>query len=135
MTDDEVASAVIEIVSKRAKRPVARTDRMLQDLGFDSLEQVELIFDLEHIVPAAVSICNLFGAKSVGDIIEWLQFAVRYPEKLAEKQARERKAAEQERIRWGYEHERFLIIRAVIRTIAVIAGIFSLIYLASRGWR
>lgn len=80
MSDAELECKVIEIVAKQfavAKEKVSRTTRFQDDLAADSLDQVELVMELEDGLDIQIPDQALEKIKTVGDVIEYAQKAAK----------------------------------------------------------
>lgn len=69
----EVEKEVIELIAKISKTPtdeIAPTDRLTKDLGFDSLDVVELTMDCEQKFQIAVPEWESIRVYTVNDVIE-----------------------------------------------------------------
>lgn len=74
MSQAEIECKIIEIISKQlgvAKDKVTRTSRLQDDLGADSLDQVELVMDLEDGLDIQIPDEALAKFTTVGDVIEY----------------------------------------------------------------
>ena len=65
---DKVISAVASV--KHAPRARISLESSLQDLGFDSLDKVTLLFELEKQLQLSIPDEELRSIQSVGDVIE-----------------------------------------------------------------
>ncbi len=68
----EIANQILYIVSERANIPAEEItkEKNLKDLGFDSLDSVELIMEIEDRVWVKFSEKEMEEFNTVGDIIE-----------------------------------------------------------------
>ena len=76
--DSELEAKVIEIVAKQfatSKDKVTRATRFQDDLAADSLDQVELVMELEDGLDIQIPDEALDKIKTVGDIIEYAEKA------------------------------------------------------------
>lgn len=78
MSQAELECRVIEIVAKQfavAKEKVNRATRFQDDLAADSLDQVELVMELEDGLDIQIPDEVLEKMKTVGDVIEYAEKA------------------------------------------------------------
>lgn len=78
MSQAEIECKIIEIVAKQlgiSKEKVTRSSRLQDDLGADSLDQVELVMELEDGLDIQIPDEALEKIKTVGDVIEYAEKA------------------------------------------------------------
>ena len=77
MTD--VSADVVAIIKKKARveRPEIKLDDKLQDLGLESLDALELVFDIEEKfdieIPVNANDTHIGGFETVGDVVREVQ--------------------------------------------------------------
>jgi acyl carrier protein len=80
LTTAEIESKVIEIVSKQlsvAKDKITRNSSFVNDLGADSLDQVELVMEIEDAFDLSIPDDAAEKIQTVGDAIKYIEDNVR----------------------------------------------------------
>ena len=76
VTEQEIESKVIEIVAQQMghdKAKINRTMKFVEDLNADSLDQVELVMELEEAFETDIPDEQAEKIKTVGDAIEFIK--------------------------------------------------------------
>lgn len=76
MTEQEIEAKVIEIVSQQMghdKAKITRTSSFVDDLNADSLDQVELVMELEEAFETDIPDEAAEKIKTVGDAIDFIK--------------------------------------------------------------
>lgn len=80
LTTAEIESKVIEIVSKQlsvAKDKITRNSSFVNDLGADSLDQVELVMEIEDAFDLSIPDDAAEKIQTVGDAIKYIEDYIR----------------------------------------------------------
>jgi acyl carrier protein len=75
MVFDEVKKSLAEIMSKDEDDITMETD-LVNDLGVDSVDSVELIMALEETYDVSISDEDAAQLKTVGDVVEYVEKAI-----------------------------------------------------------
>jgi acyl carrier protein len=75
MVFDEVKKNLAEIMSKDEDDITMETD-LVNDLGVDSVDSVELIMALEETYDVSISDEDAAQLKTVGDVVEYVEKAI-----------------------------------------------------------
>ncbi|MDX2132290.1 MAG: acyl carrier protein [Planctomycetota bacterium] len=76
MTEQEIEAKVIEIVAQQMghdKSKISRTSSFIDDLNADSLDQVELVMELEEAFETEIPDDQAEKIKTVGDAIDFIK--------------------------------------------------------------
>lgn len=76
MTEQEIEAKVIEIVAQQMghdKAKITRTSSFVDDLNADSLDQVELVMELEEAFETEIPDDQAEKIKTVGDAIDFIK--------------------------------------------------------------
>lgn len=75
MTKEQIEQRVIELVKEYADRdvPVARDTTLAGDLGFDSLDLLDFVMDLEEAFDIAISDDEFDAWSNVGQVIDFIE--------------------------------------------------------------
>ena len=60
----------INIISKHAKRTVGPNDHLTHDLGFDSLDRIDLVMDIEDVFDLTISDEQTQNLQTVQDVLD-----------------------------------------------------------------
>ena len=78
MTEQEIEAKVIDIVAQQMghdKGKISRTSKFTEDLNADSLDQVELVMELEEAFETDIPDSDAEKIKTVGDAISFIKKA------------------------------------------------------------
>jgi acyl carrier protein len=78
MTEQEIETKVIEIVAEQLqveKGKISRTTSFVDDLNADSLDQVELVMELEDAFSTQIPDDQAEKLKTVGEAVEFIKTA------------------------------------------------------------
>jgi acyl carrier protein len=78
MTEQEIETKVIEIVAEQLqveKAKISRTTSFVDDLNADSLDQVELVMELEDAFSTQIPDDQAEKLKTVGEAVEFIKTA------------------------------------------------------------
>jgi len=78
MTEQEIETKVIEIVAEQLqveKAKISRTTNFVDDLNADSLDQVELVMELEDEFGTSIPDEQAERLKTVGEAVEFIKQA------------------------------------------------------------
>ena len=76
MTEQEIEAKVIDIVAEQMgadKAKISRTTSFVDDLNADSLDQVELVMELEEAFETDIPDEQAEKIKTVGDAVEFIK--------------------------------------------------------------
>lgn len=76
MTEQEIEAKVIEIVAQQMghdKGKISRTSSFVDDLNADSLDQVELVMELEEAFETEIPDEAAEKIKTVGDAVDYIK--------------------------------------------------------------
>jgi acyl carrier protein len=90
MSDKTVAARVINVFAKFKKMPPEdiRMDTSFDELGLDSLDGLNLIFELEEEFDVIVPDDKVQSMKSVHEVVEGIEYLLAHPEELPTNAAR-----------------------------------------------
>lgn len=78
MTEQEIETKVIEIVAEQLqveKGKISRTTSFVDDLNADSLDQVELVMELEDAFSTQIPDDQAEKLRTVGEAVEFIKLA------------------------------------------------------------
>jgi acyl carrier protein len=104
MTREEIKNKVVAIVADRIGFPVSEikeSTRFNEDLGTDSLDDIELLMEFEHAFGIKIPDEEMFNIVTVGDVINGLAKKLVVEEGI-------RGIVEQKHLEWSEEDERML---------------------------
>jgi len=90
MSDETVATRVINVFAKFKKVPPEeiRMDTSFDELGLDSLDGLNLIFELEEEFDIMVPDDKVQSMKSVHEVVEGIEYLLAHPEEQPTNAAR-----------------------------------------------
>jgi acyl carrier protein len=90
MSDDSVATRVINVFAKFKKMPPEeiKMDTSFDELGLDSLDGLNLIFELEEEFDIMVPDDKVQSMKSVHEVVEGIEYLLAHPEEQPTNAAR-----------------------------------------------